>query len=105
MKLVIYMLHNPEDKLSGWFAIYDSKNDIFISWDYLHSINAVLPEYMQEHISPDNDYPVIVKQKQDAEKVVSAIIDCSRRANVTDAAQTSFVKTTWTIHTKNQAAQ
>lgn len=105
MNLVIYMLHRPDDRLDGWFAIYDSGNEKFVSWDYLHSIKVKLPEYMSEYLNPDNDYPVIVKRKQDAEKIVSAVRDVSRPRPVTDAAQTSFIETTWIIQTKAKAAQ
>lgn len=105
MKLTIYMLHKPEDRRDGWFAIYDSGNEKFIAWDYLHSIGVSLPKYMRDYLNPDNDYPVILKRKPDAEKIVSAIHKASKARPKTAGSQTCFVETTWIPQTRAKAAQ
>lgn len=105
MNLTIYMLHKPDDRLDGWFTIYDPGNEKFISWDYLHSIKAKLPEYMAGYVNPDNEYPVILKKKLDAEKIVSAIHRSSGARHRTGGAQTSFTETAWLHQIKEKAAR
>ncbi|MDW7728282.1 MAG: hypothetical protein SCH70_14480 [Candidatus Methanoperedens sp.] len=105
MNLTIYMLHKPDDRLDGWFVIYDPGNEKFISWDYLHSIKAKLPEYMRQHLNPDNDYPVIVKRKTNAEKIVSAIHRSPKSRPGTGDVQVSFTETAWLHQIREKAAQ
>ncbi|MDW7726823.1 MAG: hypothetical protein SCH70_06855 [Candidatus Methanoperedens sp.] len=93
--------------MTGWTAglQYMPGNEKFISWDYLHSIKAKLPEYMAEYLNPDNEYPVILKRKLDAEKIVSAIHRSSGARPGTGDVQTSFTETAWLHQIREKAAQ
>ncbi len=73
--LKLYQLRNPDDRLNGWWVIYSTDEENFITWAFLEKMRADLPEYMREHLKQDNDFPVILKRRKDAELIMKALLD------------------------------
>lgn len=44
--LKLYQLRNPYDRLNGWWVIYSTEEENFITWAFLEKMRADLPEYM-----------------------------------------------------------
>lgn len=72
MPLVVYQLHNPDDQLNGWHILFDNDQTRIIFWsDLQHDIK--LPKRLKDLVKQENDFPIILKRREDAEKIVKAL--------------------------------
>jgi hypothetical protein len=69
----LYQLRRPDDRLNGWWVLYCTREENFVTWAFLEKKHADLPEYMRKFLSQDNDFPVILKRRKDAELIMEAL--------------------------------